>query len=168
MTYRTPKQKISPLHPGRVRRKEQITKRCFLLLHKQSQTRSQEFDTRSQEQLANDFQDEILTLKDVSLNDDGSNDEDVSNNEDVSTDEDASTEGNVSTEEDFSTEEDVLTNGDDCDIQDSESDIADEPADFEPHNGSYGPYFGNFTQQMLFLWVTKHMICKPFLYRVLS
>ena len=162
MTYRTPKQKISPLHPGRVRRKEQITKRHFLLLHKQSQTRSQEFDTRSQEQLANDFQDEILTLKDVSLNDDGSNDEDVSNNEDVST------EGNVSTEEDFSTEEDVSTNGDDCDIQDSESDIADEPADFEPHNGSYGPYFGNFTQQMLFLWVTKHMICKPFLYRVLS
>jgi len=133
-----------------------------LLLYKQSQTRSQEFDTRSQEQLANDFQDEILTLKDVSLNDDGSNDEDVSNNEDVST------EGNVSTEEDFSTEEDVSTNGDDCDIQDSESDIADEPADFEPHNGSYGPYFGNFTQQMLFLWVTKHMICKPFLYRVLS
>ena len=162
MTYCTPKQKISPFHPGRVRHKEQITKRRFLLLHKQSQTRSQEFDTRSQEQLANDFQDEILTLKDVSLNDDGSNDEDVSNNEDVST------EGNVSTEEDFSTEEDVSTNGDDCDIQDSESDIADEPADFEPHNGSYGPYFGNFTQQMLFLWVTKHMICKPFLYRVLS
>ena len=54
MTYRTPKQKISPLHPGRVRRKEQITKRRFLLLHKQSQTRSQEFDTRSQEQLANE------------------------------------------------------------------------------------------------------------------
>src|SRR5947209_19894317 len=130
MTYRTPKQKISPLHPGRVRRKEQITKRRFLLLHKQSQTRSQEFDTRSQEQLANDFQDEILTLKDVSLNDDGSNDEDVSNNEDVSTDEDVSTEGNVSTKED------VSTNGDDCDIQDSESDIADEPVDFEPHNGS--------------------------------
>ena len=164
MTYRTSKQKISPLHPGRVRRKEQITKRYFLLLHKQSQMRSQEFDMRSQEQLANDFQD-------VSINDDDfcdRNSSNVSNAEDVSTNEDVSNDEDVSNNEDVSTNGDVLAHEDDCDIQDSESDIADEPADFEPHNGSYGPYFGNFTQQMLFLWVTKHMICKLFLYRVLS
>ena len=26
-------------------------------------------------------------------------------------------------------------------------------------NGAYGPYFPNFTVTMLFIWVTKHMIC---------
>jgi len=30
-------------------------------------------------------------------------------------------------------------------------------------DGSYGPYFPNFTITMLFIWVTKHMIC-TFLY----
>jgi hypothetical protein len=31
---------------------------------------------------------------------------------------------------------------------------------FEPLLGEYGPYFQNFTEMMLFTWVTKHMICK--------
>ena len=31
---------------------------------------------------------------------------------------------------------------------------------FEPLSGEYGPYFQNFTEMMLFTWVTKHMICK--------
>src|SRR2546421_5079979 len=177
MTYHTLKQKISPLHSGRVRHKDaQITKHHFLLLRKQSQMCSQEFDMHSQEQFANDFQD-------VSINDDDfhnrnssnvSNAEDISNDEDVSTNGDISTNGDVLTNGDISNDEDVSTNGDvlahenDCDIQDSESNITDEPADFEPHNGSYGSYFGNFTEQMLFLWVMKHMICKLFLYRVFS
>ena len=38
--------------------------------------------------------------------------------------------------------------------------IADGPAFFNPLNGEYGPYFANFTEQMLFLWITKHMISK--------
>ena len=37
--------------------------------------------------------------------------------------------------------------------------IEDEPnARFEPIQGEYGPYFSNFTEQMLFFWTTKHMI----------
>ena len=37
--------------------------------------------------------------------------------------------------------------------------IEDEPnAHFEPIQGEYGPYFSNFTEQMLFFWITKHMI----------
>src|SRR6185295_698108 len=38
--------------------------------------------------------------------------------------------------------------------------MADGPEPFQPFDGEYGPYFANFTEQMLFLWVTKHMICK--------
>ena len=37
--------------------------------------------------------------------------------------------------------------------------IEDEPnAHFEPIQGKYGPYFSNFTEQMLFFWTMKHMI----------
>ena len=38
--------------------------------------------------------------------------------------------------------------------------IVDGKADFEPLSGDYGPYFQNFTEIMLFTWVTKHMISK--------
>ena len=77
--------------------------------------------------------------------------------------------------------EEVLTNNDDLeDISSNEDDdtendnnfsqnddynlstqkMADGPERFQPFDGKYGPYFANFTEQMLFLWVTKHMICK--------
>ena len=37
--------------------------------------------------------------------------------------------------------------------------IEDKPnAHFKPIQGEYGPYFSNFTEQMLFFWITKHMI----------
>ncbi|CAG8830104.1 11912_t:CDS:1, partial [Gigaspora rosea] len=36
--------------------------------------------------------------------------------------------------------------------------IADVPDTFELFNSKYGPYFANFTEQMFFLWVTKHII----------
>src|SRR6266516_265871 len=38
--------------------------------------------------------------------------------------------------------------------------MADGSELFQPFDGEYGPYFANFTEQMFFLWVTKHMICK--------
>jgi hypothetical protein len=33
-------------------------------------------------------------------------------------------------------------------------------AHFEPIPGEYGPYFNNFTEQMLFFWTTKHIISR--------
>ena len=38
--------------------------------------------------------------------------------------------------------------------------IVDGRTDFEPLPGEYSPYFQNFTEMMLFTWVTKHMISK--------
>jgi len=35
----------------------------------------------------------------------------------------------------------------------------DGPADFKAFEGEYGPYFPDFTSTMLFIWITKHMIC---------
>ena len=35
-----------------------------------------------------------------------------------------------------------------------------ESSDFKGFDGEYGPYFPNFTSAMLFIWITKHMICK--------
>ena len=35
----------------------------------------------------------------------------------------------------------------------------DGPADFKAFEGEYGPYFTDFTSTMLFIWITKHMIC---------
>src|SRR5579885_2778917 len=37
--------------------------------------------------------------------------------------------------------------------------IEDEPnAHFKPIQGKYSPYFSNFTEQMLFFWITKYII----------
>ena len=48
-------------------------------------------------------------------------------------------------------EEEVLT----------DSDVLEEgSSDFEGFNGEYGPYFPNFTSTMIFIWITKHMICE--------
>jgi hypothetical protein len=39
--------------------------------------------------------------------------------------------------------------------------VVDGPQDqFKGYEGDHGPYFQNFTSCMLFIWVTKHMICK--------
>ena len=94
----------------------------------------------------------------------------ISTNEAVSTDNTdlEDNESNIST--DF---QDILANDDISEqdnhnfFQDNDQNannfsqkIADEPAFFESFNGEYGPYFANFTEQMLFLWIIKHMICK--------
>ncbi|CAG8626523.1 9111_t:CDS:2 [Racocetra persica] len=36
--------------------------------------------------------------------------------------------------------------------------IVDSGIDFQPLSGEYGPYFKNFTEMSLFIWVTKYMI----------
>ena len=38
--------------------------------------------------------------------------------------------------------------------------LEEESSNFRGFDGKYGLYSANFTKQMLFLWVTKHMICK--------
>src|SRR5688572_9394720 len=32
--------------------------------------------------------------------------------------------------------------------------------DFKGFDGEYSPYFPNFMSAMIFIWITKHMICK--------
>ena len=47
--------------------------------------------------------------------------------------------------------EEVLT---DSDVLEEES------SSFEGFDSEYGLYFPNFTSAMIFIWVTKHMICE--------
>jgi len=113
-------------------------------------------------------------LEDVSINND--NFEDISSNEDdiPEKDDDFSSHNDdfsshdddfSSHEDDFSSHEDDDSENDDDfsqndDYNPSTQKMADGPEPFQPFDGEYGPYFANFTEQMLFLWVTKHMICK--------
>ena len=113
-------------------------------------------------------------LEDVSINND--NLEDISSNKDdvpekdndfSSNDDDFSSNDDdfSSHEDDFSSHEDDDPENDDDfsqndDYNPSTQKMADGPEPFQPFDGEYGPYFANFTEQMLFLWVTKHMICK--------
>ena len=105
-------------------------------------------------------------LEDFSINND--NLEDISSNEDdvPEKDDDFS-----SHDDDFSSHEDDDPENDDDfsqndDYNPSTQKMADGPEPFQPFDGKYGPYFANFTEQMLFLWVTKHMICKQFITRL--
>src|SRR6185369_5754203 len=93
--------------------------------------------------------------------------EDDSNNSDDSLpliEDDNNNEDNLPlTEDDSDNNEDNLPPTED--VNDDNNDgrlpqtIEDEPnAHFEPIQGEYGPYFSNFTEQMLFFWITKHMI----------
>ena len=106
-------------------------------------------------------------LEDVSINND--NLEDISSNEDDVPEKDDDFSSNdddfSSHEDDFSSHEDDDPENDDDffqndDYNPSTQKMADGPEPFQPFDGEYGPYFANFTEQMLFLWVTKHMICK--------
>ena len=48
----------------------------------------------------------------------------------------------------------------DINMQDLNAKTCDEASqNMNSFNGAYGPYFPNFTATMLFIWVTKHMIC---------
>jgi hypothetical protein len=105
-------------------------------------------------------------LEDASINKDSEDDlEEVSINndnlEDISSNEEDDPENDdvfSSNEDDDPENDDVFSQNDD--YNPSTQKMADGPEPFEPFDGEYGPYFANFTEQMLFLWVTKHMICK--------
>src|SRR3989440_6807664 len=120
-------------------------------------------------------------LEDISINNDNfedisSNEDDVSEKDDdfSSHDDDFSSHDDdfSSHEDDFSSHEDDFSSHEDDDPENdddfSQNDdynpstqkMADGPEPFQPFDGEYSPYFANFTEQMLFLWVTKHMICK--------
>lgn len=38
--------------------------------------------------------------------------------------------------------------------------LEEESSNFKGFDSEYGPYFPNFTSAMIFIWVTKHMICE--------
>jgi hypothetical protein len=38
--------------------------------------------------------------------------------------------------------------------------LEEESSNFEGFDSEYGPYFPNFTSTMIFIWITKHMICE--------
>ncbi|KAF0530839.1 hypothetical protein F8M41_012005 [Gigaspora margarita] len=108
-------------------------------------------------------EDKYNNLEDISDSPEDSNEDDDfrdNNNdfEDISIDSD-DFEGSNDNFEDNNIS-DLKNNSDGSLIDDNSSTqkIADRPASFEPFNGEYGPYLANFTEQMLFLWVTKHMI----------
>lgn len=155
MAYiRTPKIKITPRHSGRVRRKKaQITRDHFWLLCKQSQT-------RSQEKIVNDnLQESISTHKNIPTNDYNRQDRDS----DVPTNDYDSRDSNISENDSSNEDSDNLFQSNNVDNSTTNNffqKIVDEPASFDPFDGDYGPYFANFTEQMIFLWVTKHMICR--------
>ena len=98
-------------------------------------------------------------LEDVSANSEDLEDASMNNDdfEEVST-------NNDNLEDISSNEDDDPENDDDFsqndDYNPSTQKMADGPEPFQPFDGEYGPYFANFTEQMLFLWVTKYMICK--------
>ena len=148
------------------------------------------YNTRPQEQLANNthsqeqlvyynIQDSILTHEEISTHnyDLQDNDNDVSDHNYGHEDSDS----NVSTYDNDlqDSDSDISANNDSSDqdnddffqnsnvdnpnINNGSQKVADESASFDPFDGNYGPYFANYTEQMLFLWITKHMICELFL-----
>jgi len=171
MVYtRTLKAKFD-IHPGRVRRPRTSNLRQRYLLSRCEHPElvainSPETSSINTDNAVNFFSNSADAsvnseeLEDVSINND--NFEDISSNEDdvPEKDDDFS-----SHDDDFSSHEDDDPENDDDfsqndDYNPSTQKMADGPEPFQPFDGEYGPYFANFTEQMLFLWVTKHMICK--------
>src|SRR3989440_8892783 len=164
MVYtRTLKAKFD-IHPGRVRRPRTSNLRQRYLLSRREHPElvainPPETSSINTDNAVNFFSNSADAsvnseeLEDVSINND--NFEDISSNEDDVPEKD----------DDFSSHEDDDPENDDDfsqndDYNPSTQKIADGPEPFQPFDGEYGPYFANFTEQMLFLWVTKHMICK--------
>src|SRR2546421_12320654 len=89
---------------------------------------------------------EDVSIKNDKLEDISSNKDDVpeKNNDFSSNDDDFS-----SHEDDFSSHKDDDPENDD--YNPSTQKMADGPELFQPFDGKYGPYFANFTEQMLFL-----------------
>src|SRR5205085_5433670 len=185
MVYtRTLKAKFD-IHPGRVRRPRTSNLRQRYLLSRREHPElvainPPETSSINTDNAVNFFSNSADAsvnseeLEDVTINND--NFEDISSNEDdvpekdddfSSHDDDFSSHDDdfSSHDDDFSSHEDDDPENDDDfsqndDYNPSTQKMADGPEPFQPFDGEYGPYFANFTEQMLFLWVTKHMICK--------
>jgi hypothetical protein len=58
--------------------------------------------------------------------------------------------------------EKVLVNDYESDVEEGLDDgvLEEESSNFESFSGKYDLYFPNFTSLMIFIWITKHMICK--------
>ena len=178
MVYtRTLKPKFD-IHPGRVRRPRTSNLRQRYLLSRREHPElvainPPETSSINTDNAVNFFSNSADAsvnseeLEDVSINND--NLEDISSNEDDVPEKDDDFSSNdddfSSHEDDFSSHEDDDPENDNDfsqndDFNPSTQKMADGPKPFQPFDGEYGPYFANFTEQMLFLWVTKHMICK--------
>ena len=185
MVYtRTLKAKFD-IHPGRVRRPRTSNLRQRYLLSRREHPElvainPPETSSINTDNAVNFFSNSADAsvnseeLEDVSINND--NFEDISSNEDdipekdddfSSHDDDFSSHDDdfSSHDDDFSSHEDDDPENDDDfsqndDYNPSTQKMADGPELFQPFDSEYGSYFANFTEQMLFLWVTKHMICK--------
>ena len=166
------------IHPGRVRRSRTSNLRQRYLLSRREHpelvainpSETSSINTDNAVNFFSNSADASVNseeLEDVSINND--NLEDISSNEDDVPEKDDDFSSNdddfSSHEDDFSSHEDDDPENDDDfsqndDYNPSTQKMADGPEPFQPFDGEYGPYFANFTEQMLFLWVTKHMICK--------
>ena len=171
MVYtRTLKPKFD-IHPGRVRRPRtsNLWQRYFLSRREHSELvaiNPPETSSINTDNAVNFFSNSADAsvnseeLEDVSINND--NLEDISSNED---DVPEKNDNFSSNEDDFSSHKDDISSHEDDDPENddynpSTQKMADGPEPFQPFDGEYDLYFANFTEQMLFLWVTKHMICK--------
>ncbi|CAG8725218.1 33869_t:CDS:2 [Gigaspora margarita] len=163
MTHtRTLKQKFA-IYPGRIRRSR-------LLLHKQTRLVA---DNSQNVSINNILNDSYSILEDVLTNNNDFEDSNESNgnieysnkNNDILINDGNSED---SSKDKYNNLEDISDSPEDSneddDFRDNNNDFkdisidTDGPVSFKPFNGEYGPYFVNFTKQMLFLWVTKHMI----------
>jgi hypothetical protein len=133
------------------------------------------FNLKDDASILNNSNDTLLQIKDDSDNDDN-NDSDNNNSDNNDSDNNDSDNDDSDNNDDGLSENDIFTlNSSNDDIDDhvtllqTESDdndslpqtIEDEQnARFEPIQGEYGPYFNNFTEQMLFFWTTKHIISR--------
>ncbi len=174
MVYtRTLKPKFD-IHPGRVRRPRtsNLRQRYLLLRREHSELvaiNSPETSVINTDNVVNFFSDSAGAsvnsedLVEASVNSEDLADASINNdNLDADLEEVAINNDNL---EDISTNEEDNSDNDndfsqDDDYNPSTQKMADGPEPFPPFDGEYGPYFANFTEQMLFLWVTKHMICK--------
>ena len=170
MVYtRTLKPKFD-IHPGRVRRPRTSNLRQRYLLSRREHPElvainPPETSSINTDNAVNFFSNSADAsvnseeLEDVSANSEDLEDASMNNDdfEEVSTNNDDLED--ISSHEDDDPENDNDFSQND-DFNPSTQKMADGPEPFQPFDGKYGLYFANFTEQMLFLWVTKHMICK--------
>ncbi|EXX50276.1 hypothetical protein RirG_272360 [Rhizophagus irregularis DAOM 197198w] len=55
---------------------------------------------------------------------------------------------------------DIVEEDEEDDSMNNSDVLEEESSNFEGFDSEYGPYFPNFTSTMIFIWITKHMICK--------